>query len=181
MSETSETVETQPEAVAPDDEPKTFDASYVAKLRQEAAKYRTEAKENASAAKRLAEIEEASKSEAQKAAERLAALEDQVKTYETREQIAGWKASVSQETGVPASVLAGSTLEEIQAHAETLKPLINTATQPPAAAPVPTITQTPGRAPNVPLRDQIAAAEKAGDKALASTLKAMQLGSLLNH
>lgn len=177
MSETSETAETQPEAVAPDDEPKTFDASYVAKLRQEAAKYRTEAKENAAAAKRLAEIEEASKSEAQKAAERLAALEDQVKTYETREQVANWKAAVSQETGVPAAVLAGASLEEIQAHAETLKPLINTATQPPTASPVPTITQTPGRPVNLPLKDQIAAAETAGDKVLVGQLKAMMLAS----
>lgn len=54
---------------------KTFDADYVAQLRKEAAKYRTEAKANAEAAKRLAEIEESQKSEAQKAADRAAALE----------------------------------------------------------------------------------------------------------
>lgn len=60
-----------------DDEPKVFDADYVAKLRQEAAKYRTEAKANAEAAQRLAEIEDAQKSEAQKAAERIAELEKQ--------------------------------------------------------------------------------------------------------
>jgi hypothetical protein len=46
---------------------KTFDADYVGKLRAEAAKYRTEAKANADAAKRLAEIEDANRSETEKA------------------------------------------------------------------------------------------------------------------
>lgn len=74
---------------------------------------------------------EASKTEAEKQAEKLAQLEAKVAEYETREQIAAWKAEVSAETGVPASVLAGSTKEEIEAHAETLKPLISqTATGP---------------------------------------------------
>jgi hypothetical protein len=59
----------------PEGEAKTFDADYVDKLRKEAAKYRTEAKTNADAAKRLAEIEDANKSEADKAAERIRALE----------------------------------------------------------------------------------------------------------
>lgn len=59
------------------DEPKTFDADYVKKLREEAAKYRTEAKANAEAAKRLAEIEEAQKSEAEKQADRIRQLEEQ--------------------------------------------------------------------------------------------------------
>lgn len=54
-------------------EPKTFDADYVKKLRDESAKYRTEAKANADAAKRLADIEEANKTEAQKLEAQLAA------------------------------------------------------------------------------------------------------------
>lgn len=72
MSESTDTpvVETPPEG-----EPKTFDAEYVEKLRKEAAKYRTEAKANAGAAQRLAEIEEAQKTAEQKAAERLAKAE----------------------------------------------------------------------------------------------------------
>lgn len=61
-------------------EPKTFDADYVAKLRQEAAKHRTEAKANADAAKRLAEIEEAQKSESEKVADRIAKAEAEVAT-----------------------------------------------------------------------------------------------------
>ncbi len=57
------------------DEPTTFDADYVKKLRDEAAKYRTEAKTNAQAAQKLADLEEANKTEAQKLSDRLAAAE----------------------------------------------------------------------------------------------------------
>lgn len=48
-------------------ETKTFDADYVKQLRSEAAKYRTEAKSNADAAKRLAELEAASATDLEKA------------------------------------------------------------------------------------------------------------------
>src|SRR5690606_7078451 len=65
-------------------QPETFDAEYVAKLRREAARYRTEAKANAEAAKRLAEIEEAGKSEAEKAAERVAEAERRAAEAEAR-------------------------------------------------------------------------------------------------
>jgi hypothetical protein len=64
-----------PDAPPAGDEAKTFDADYVKKLRDEAAKYRTEAKANAEAAKRLAEIEETQKTEAERVADRLRALE----------------------------------------------------------------------------------------------------------
>ena len=72
---TTEATETQQADKPQEGEAKTFDESYVKKLRDEAAKYRTEAKANADAAKRLAEIEEANKTEVQKATERLAAAE----------------------------------------------------------------------------------------------------------
>jgi hypothetical protein len=74
---TAPTEQQEPQAGAeqPQDQPKTFDAEYVAKLRKEAAQYRTEAKANADAAKRLQEIEDANKSELQKATDRLTAIE----------------------------------------------------------------------------------------------------------
>ena len=75
-------------------------------------------------ASRFAEIEEASKTAEQKAAERLAELEAKVKGYETEKQVAAWKAEVAAAAGVPAVALAGSTKEELEAHAETLKSLI---------------------------------------------------------
>ena len=62
---------------------KTFDADYVKKLRDEAAKYRTEAKANAKAADELAKIQDANKSEADKQAERLAQAEERAKALAT--------------------------------------------------------------------------------------------------
>lgn len=90
----------------------------------EARKWEARAKENKTAADELAALKAAQMTEAEKAAARTAELEAKVKGYETREQIAGWKAEVATATGIPAAALAGSTLEEIQAHAETLRALI---------------------------------------------------------
>lgn len=75
MSDQTTEPTTDTEAKPPEGEAKTFDADYVKKLRDEAAKYRTEAKTNADAARRLAAIEEASKTEAQKQADQLASAQ----------------------------------------------------------------------------------------------------------
>src|SRR5690349_3293430 len=83
-AETAEPAESAEPQEGQQDEPTTFDAEYVAKLRKENAKYRTEAKANASAAKKLAEIEEANKSEAQKAAERLTKAEQRAVEAEAK-------------------------------------------------------------------------------------------------
>lgn len=63
------------QAIKTESDSKTFDAEYVEKLRKEAAKYRTEAKANAEAAKKLADLEESQKSEVQKAADAKAQAE----------------------------------------------------------------------------------------------------------
>ncbi len=77
MSEqgTESSEQTPQEGTEQHSETKTFDAEYVDKLRKESAKYRTEAKANSEAAKTLAALEEANKSEIQKANDRLAATE----------------------------------------------------------------------------------------------------------
>ena len=53
--------------------------------------------------------------------------EAQVAAYKAKEQQAEWKAQVSAKTGIPAEALRGSTLEEIQAHADILNPLVHPA------------------------------------------------------
>jgi hypothetical protein len=93
----------------------------------EARKWEDRAKQNKSAAEELDKIREAQKTEEQKRVERENALEKELAGYRTREQIAKWKADVAEATNVPVAVLAGSTLEEIQEHAEKLKPLISQA------------------------------------------------------
>ena len=109
--------EAQPQEGAEQAEAKTFDADYVKKLRDEAAKYRTEAKANAEAAKKLAEIEESNQSEAEKQAKRLAEAEERASALEVK----ATRAEVASETGIPADLLAGpedSTAEGIKAFAD---------------------------------------------------------------
>ena len=77
MSDVAPTENTDPAPTEPQEgkDPETFDAEYVKKLRAEAADYRTKAKANAKAAEQLAAIEEANKTEAQRAADALAAAQ----------------------------------------------------------------------------------------------------------
>lgn len=176
MSETQVEPTTEPTAQAaqPDgDQQPAKETDWVA----EARKWEKLAKSNKAAADKLAELEEAQKTEAQKTAERIAALETENKGYRDREQIAKWKDEVAEATGVPFAALAGSTKEEIEAHAEVLKPLITAPQQQqPKAQPVPAMGSVP-ELRNVPLKDRIAAAEQAGDKALVASLKAMMLAT----
>lgn len=67
------------------------------------------------------EIEEANKSELEKATSRAEAAEKELATLRHQAELDGWKAAASQATGVPASVLRGDTEEEIMAHAEVIK------------------------------------------------------------
>lgn len=73
---------------------------------------------------RLRKLDEDTKTEAQKKDELIAELQGKVAEYEIKEQVSTWKAEVAKATGVPAAALAGSTKEEIEAHAEALKPLL---------------------------------------------------------
>lgn len=83
------------------------DAIIKARIDKQNAKH---AKETDALAKQLAD-EQAAKAE----------LEEKVATFEHEKEISEWKAQASKETGVPAEVLKGNTLEEIQAHAAQIK------------------------------------------------------------
>ncbi|MDR1711154.1 MAG: hypothetical protein LBR58_04790 [Propionibacteriaceae bacterium] len=100
--ETAPETQTEQTDIAAQEDAKTFTEDYVRKLRAENAKLRTEGKANAEAARRLAEIEEQSKSESQKLTERIARAEAQVAEYQAKEQRSAWAAQVGQESGVPA-------------------------------------------------------------------------------
>lgn len=121
MSDETPTTEVESEQPAP----KETDWQAEAKKWEARSKTNFErAKANEAAAQRLAEIEESSKTELQKWQERAEKAEAAAARFESERQITAWKSSVSAETGVPADVLSGSTLEELQAHAEKLKPLL---------------------------------------------------------
>jgi len=128
---------------APEGAPEPEQPANETDWKSEARKWEARAKSNADAAKRLEEIENQSKSELQKAAERAEAAERRVQEFELREQVKQWKDEVAEATGVPAAALSGSTLEELTAHAEVLAPLIKAAQKGPR---VPNVGDTPSNA-----------------------------------
>jgi hypothetical protein len=143
---------TPPAEGAPTPAPPTTEApAQEPDWKAEARKWEARAKENKSAAEKLAELEEAQKTEAQKLADRAAAAEAKAAEYERKEQVAKWKDEVAEKTGVPAKALAGSSLEEIRAHAETLKPLIAPAEPQTRKGAIGPYVPSEGKAPATPL------------------------------
>lgn len=116
--------ETAPESqVDATEQPKTFDADYVANLRKEAAKYRTEAKANADAARKLAELEQKGMSEADK----LRAERDDAVRRAQDAETASLRAVVALDKGLPAKLaarLSGASREELEADADELLALL---------------------------------------------------------
>ena len=109
------------EESAPEIEPtnETFDSDYVRKLRRSEAKYRTEAKTNAEAARKLAEIEDANKSEQQRLMERAETAEKSRADLELKLM----RVEVAVAKGLPSDLTArlkGTTKEELEADADEL-------------------------------------------------------------
>lgn len=148
MSEQDSTAteESKPQVGAEQPDAKTFDADYVEKLRREAAKYRTEAKANADAAKRVAELEEASKTEAQKLAERAEKAERELASI----QAASLRSEIALEKGLSASQarrLIGATREELEADADQLLADLGDAAKPRSPRPDPNQGRSPAGGP----------------------------------
>ncbi len=78
------------------------------------------AKDNSKAAEELQQFKDSQLSEAEKAAKRIKELEAANAAYEAEKQRNEWKAQVSKETGVPASLLHGDTLEAMTANAKAI-------------------------------------------------------------
>jgi len=97
------------------------------------------AKANEDAARRLAEIEESSKTEAQKALDRAEAAEKRAAEMELRSV----RAEVAAAKGVPVELLAGSTHAEIEASADALLTFRGEAPKGPV---IPNQGKTPGPA-----------------------------------
>jgi hypothetical protein len=101
------------------------------RLKREREKYQNY-DEYKTAAGKLAEIEASNKSELEKLQDSNAQLAAKLKAFEEKEQIAAWVQEVAEATGIPAKALRGTTKEELEAHAETLKEVY----KPPNPAPV---------------------------------------------
>lgn len=96
-------------------------------------KWESLAKKNSEAAKKLQEIEEANKSEVQKALERAEAAEAKVKELESSAKTATIKQKLSEEFGVPQDFIMGADEEEMRAYAQKLTDFM----KPESAAKVP--------------------------------------------
>jgi len=126
--------------------------------KQKAREQEKRAKDNADAAKRLAEIEEASKSEAQKAADRLAAAEKAA--ADASSSLARLEVALAKGlTPSQAKRLVGTTREELEADADELLKDIGDAARPRAPKPDPTQGRTPGGAPLDPRSADLAQIE----------------------
>lgn len=106
------------------------ETSHEVDWKAEARKWEARAKENKGKADRLDEIEEQSKTALEKAQERAQKAESKVKAYEAEAQRKKWLDEVSSDTGLPVSVLRGNTKEEIEAHAQILKPYFEKSSAP---------------------------------------------------
>jgi exonuclease VII large subunit len=116
------------------------------------------AKENEEAASRLAQIEEANKTEAERQSEELARLRSELETTRTGQL----RAEVAAAHGLPVSLLSGSSKEELEASAEAL---IAFRGEPASAAREPLIIPGEG---NAPLALNGSGLEEALKKALGS-------------
>ncbi|MBT1173575.1 helicase [Bifidobacterium sp. MA2] len=127
------------------DEPIDYEAKYNEALKH-SREWEKRAKANKQAADELEKLKEASMSEQEKAAKHVKELEDKVAKYEAAAQQSQWKAQVSAETGVPADVLEGDSLEAIQAHAKRINALLHPKPKAPAVHGVD--RQPSGKGPN---------------------------------
>ncbi|MTE24834.1 DUF4355 domain-containing protein [Microbacterium sp. ZXX196] len=159
-----------------------FDKAIQSRIARERAKY-ADYDELKSAKTELDQIRESQKTESEKAAERLAAAEKRAADLEAAQAAKDLelvRLSIIAKHGIPEEdqiLVHGSTEEELAASAERVAALASTHSQGPR--PVPSVGKSPAKSTeNVPIREQIAAAEAAGDAKLVSQLKAVMLGDL---
>lgn len=89
-----------------------------------ARKNEARAKDNADKAKRLDDLEEANKSELEKLTARAEAAEARIAEREKADAARALADEVAKDKGVSASVLRGSTREELEAHADSILALL---------------------------------------------------------
>lgn len=145
-TEVTETTDATPTAeAAPEPEPARAETDWKA----EARKWEERAKTNRAAARERDALTEALRSKD-------ADIEDlraKVAGFEHAREIEAWKRQVSTDTDVPADLLRGDTLEDLQAHAEVLKKAL---TSRPRGPYVPDIDKTP-EARDTPMSELAAA------------------------
>lgn len=117
--------DTETETEAQEEQTTTVDQSAeLEKWKALARKNEARAKENADKAKRLDDLEEAQKSELEKLTARAEAAEAKIAEREKADAARSLAEEVATAKGVTASVLRGSTREELEAHADSILALM---------------------------------------------------------
>lgn len=119
-----ETVNQEPSTKAAETETKTFtqdelNAIVNDRLGREKAKYSDYEAMKAKAAK-FYELEEANKTELQKASEKVSALQDELNAIKKSNEIRDIRAEVAKEMGIPAELLTAETREDCEAQAKAI-------------------------------------------------------------
>lgn len=78
------------------------------------------AKDNKAAADELQQLRESRMSEAQKAQAKADRLQKELDALKAAQQATAWRSQVADETGLPASLITGDSLESMQAHAKAI-------------------------------------------------------------
>ena len=121
MADEGTTVETQGQKAKSDDDGEQNPGT---DWKAEARKWEQRAKENKGAADKLKKIEESEMSAIEKAQAEAKAAKAEAESLKAEKEREAWVKAASKKTGVPAELLRGSTEEEIEAHAESLKPYV---------------------------------------------------------
>lgn len=177
-SANAEPPQKEPSGGEPHGEPKAEETDWKAQAR----KWEERAKANKDAAEELEKLKEAQMSEQEKAAKHTKELEAKLATYEAERQQHEWRVQVAKKTGVPADLLRGSTLDEVQAHADSIKQYLQNQ-QPDQngsgtpAGYAPKVGTAPAHRGSIPLSEQIKEAEKNKDMMTVMRLKALELGN----
>lgn len=123
MSESNATVATQENNAEGQNRTFTQDelnAIVGKRLAEEKSKY-SDYEDLKAKASKLDELEEANKTELQKATERANALESELKAMKSAEEVRLMRENVAKETGIPTNLLTGTTEEECKSQAEAIK------------------------------------------------------------
>lgn len=121
------TTETDPVSDEPTEQQPPKPTETVDFWKSKAREQEKRAKENAAKAAEFDKVTEAQKTEQQRLLERAEAAEQRAAALESAREISEWKAQVAKDpkyAGVTADVLRGSSLEEIEDHAASLKALL---------------------------------------------------------
>ena len=107
----------QPDGQGEGGEPVDWEAKYREAIGH-SREWEKKAKANRSAADELEKLKESQMSESEKTAKRISELEAENAAMRTAQQRNEWRSKVSAETGVPAALLHGDSLEDMQANAK---------------------------------------------------------------